>query len=446
MLCGADVVGPVQTGVLTTYCMAFKRGDKPVYALWRVAGEVEAEIAVDGSEAAVTDSMGNPRKVATKDGKVKVTLGPSVTWLEGVSVKSFAFDEPKYDEKPAKQIVGLAEFTADRWSYDGSANEAYANNHFAVARVTDPALTVTFDKKSAAVTLAKQPAGDRPLAQRYGAIVAKTPIAIPGKASALGVWIDGNSSWGRIAYQLRDAKGELWTSIGTPDDWNCDDIHTWSFVKFEGTRYVRFPLPSNLPYDGFREAETTWWKHEQGDGIVDLPLAVERIFVEARNEVHYLGQMRLVPERSYIISNLTAEYAGEASRKAEALAAYKSVRPTPAWQGPTDNPIARMREQNAGDAPVIHDFEEPGHFNDGRRMHIRFEEKPATTYNLYLSRFPDGRGAELLKAGIKDKLLVAGLRPGIKMYLYLTAIGADKKESKPSEAFELTTTDKFREK
>lgn len=48
--------------------------------------------------------------------------------------------------------------------------------------------------------------------------------------------------------------------------------------------------------------------------------------------------------------------------------------------------------------------------------------------------------------GVKDDQLVTGLRPEMKMYLFLTAVNAEKKESKPSAAFELITHDNFAEK
>ena len=101
--------------------------------------------------------------------------------------------------------------------------------------------------------------GDRPLALRYGQVVLKQPVVIPGKAQALGMWVKGNAGWGRFAHQLHDAKGELWTSIGTSNDWNCDDPYGWSRVNFDGWRYLRFPLPGNRPFDAARELESTWW-------------------------------------------------------------------------------------------------------------------------------------------------------------------------------------------
>ena len=150
--------------------------------------------------------------------------------------------------------------------------------------------------------LPKVEPGDRPLANRYAALKLKKPAVIPGKAAALGLWVKGNSSWGRVVFQLRDARGELWTSNGSKDDWNCDDTHGWSYVNFDGWRYVRFPLPGTATWDRSRELETTWWGSRGGNGVVDLPLTLEKIFVEARNEVPWLGEMKTVKNRSYKLS------------------------------------------------------------------------------------------------------------------------------------------------
>src|SRR5262249_36278938 len=100
----------------------------------------------------------------------------------------------------------------------------------------------------------------------------------------------------------------------------------------------------------------------------------------------------------------------------------------------------------SGTAPEITRFTEPNHFNDGRRMVVHFEEAADTKYNLYLSIYPDGRGADLVKAGVKNGDQVVGFRPETSMYLFLTAVGGDKKESKPSKPFQLVTHDNFAEK
>jgi hypothetical protein len=454
MLCGTDPVGGVDTGCPTTYCLEFERAKDhaKIYALWRIRGKVDARIKVRGSPATVTDAMGNAAKLDVKAGGVRVSLSPTPVWLAGVEkIEGFEFGAPSYDSAPAKVTRPLAEMSADNWTYDGSADNAFACHHFAVRRITDPNLKAEFgqgekDYADAVAIVLPLEDGDRPMAIRYGALKPKKPITIPGKASALGTWIKGNSSWGRVIYQLRDAKGQTWISAGTKNNWNCDDTHGWASVNFEGWRYVRFPLPGNAPWDGARDLETTWWGSSGGDGIVALPLTVEKIFVEARNEVPVLGEMKVVPERSYKLSHLVAEYDSEADATPAAIVRNKIRMPLPTWTGPTENPIARLIVEGVGAGPEIKGFEEPLQEKDGRQMHIRFDQSPGLKYNLYMGRFPDGRGAERIVEGVSDHQLVTGLRPEAKMYLFLTRVNAQKKESKPSKAFELLTHDRFLEK
>ena len=180
-----------------------------------------------------------------------------------------------------------------------------------------------------------------------------------------------------------------------------------TFQNFEGWRYVRFPLPGNHPFDASRDLETTWWGSRGGDGIVDLPLVLEKIIVEARSKIRM---------------------------------------PLPAWAGPMENPITRLVLEGVVAAPEIKAVVEPEYFNDGRRMVVRFEARDGFAYNLYLSRTKDGRGADLLKSGVKDGDTVTGFRPEIPVFLFLTAVDQQKQESKPSAAFSLTTHDNFLEK
>lgn len=454
MLCGADPLGGVDTGSLTTYCMGFQRArdGAKIFALWRVTGTSRAQVKVRGTTATLTDAMGNATKIPVKDGAVTVPLSPTPVWLTGIEkIEGFTLGAPAYDAAPAKVTRPLAEMDAKTWTYDGAEDKAYAENHFSVRRIPDPELKAEFGQgeeghaDAVAITLPVEQ-GDRPLATRYGAIKPQKPIAIPGKASALGLWVKGNSSWGRVIYQLRDAKGELWTATGTKDEWNCDDAHGWSSVNFDGWRYLRFPLPGTAPWDNARELETTWWGSRGGDGIVDLPLTVEKIILEARNEVPVLGVMTTVPERSYKLSQLVAEYDSEENTTPAIIAKSKLRMPAAVWAGPTDNTLARLTAEGTIAAPELRDFTEPTHFNDGRRMTVHFDATPELKYNLYLSIYPDGRGADLLKAGVKSEEVVTGMKPEIPLYLFLSSVGADKKESKPSKPVKLITHDNFAEK
>jgi hypothetical protein len=182
------------------------------------------------------------------------------------------------------------------------------------------------------------------------------------------------------------------------------------------------------------------------DGVVDLPLSIDKMFVEARNEVPYLGEMKIVPNRTYKLSNLIAEYSSPEDATEAAITRSRIRKPVVAWSGPNENPIERLKTEGVGEAPAIREIVEPGHFNDGRRMIIRFDQKPDTKYTLYLSLYSDGRGADRIATDVTDQKQILGFKPDTEMYLFLTATGADKKESKPSAPYRLVTKDNFREK
>nr|HRJ71638.1 hypothetical protein [Terrimicrobiaceae bacterium] len=450
-ICGADPKPPVLTGVPTTYCAVFDRGGEPVQALWRVRGKNRVAFAVAGTEALITDAMGNSRKTAVSEGRVSVEIGPSPVWVEGVRIAGdFVHGPPEYAEKPAEVFSLLPEFAPEEWSWSTQSDPEFASRHWATFRTTDPAMTAEFLPEaergggSVRVTLPAGPA-DRPLAVRYGTLVPARPVPLPGHPEALGLWVRGNSGWGRVVFRLRDAKGELWTSTGARDEWNADDLLAQSFVCFEDWRYLRIPLPSHTDYDAFRELGTSGWGSEGGDHVADYPMSLEAVFVEARNEVPVLGEMTLVPDRSVTLGPLRAEYTSAADLDSSSPRIARFV--PPPWTGPRENVIADLETRGAEPRPVLLGFREPAQAADGRSMHVDFEAMPGATYRLYVSRYPDGRGADLIAPRIRPGDLVRGLRPGMEMHLFLVASLPNRQgDTKPSLPFRLVTEDKFREK
>src|SRR5258706_212297 len=130
MLCGADPVGGVDTGSLTTYCMAFQRAkDKAkIFALWRVNGKCDVNLTVSGTATTITDAMGNKTAMPVKNSVITVSLGPTPVWLTGVDgIDGFDFGAPVYDSAPARITRPLADMTEARWTYEGSEDKAYVN-------------------------------------------------------------------------------------------------------------------------------------------------------------------------------------------------------------------------------------------------------------------------------------------------------------------------------
>jgi hypothetical protein len=298
---------------------------------------------------------------------------------------------------------------------------------------------------------------NKPMVGFYGIFEPPKPIDIPGKPRALGLWVNGRSAWNRFIYQVVDAKGETWISVGTKDAWNCDDIHSWSSINHDGWRYMRFPLPGNAPGDDYRECDSTWWGSD-ADGVFDLPVKLARVMIEMRPQMIYADQMLPVDDLSIELDDLTVEYETADDRtdapvrlqRAAAGVLEKGAAPK------LPNPYAAL-QRNPGPRPEIAAVRPPEDINNGTRLFV--EIKPvagAKAYKGWVSAHADGRGAQplgLTQQSTGSKLLKSitapnlvlfdGLRPARPMYVFVTAIGADDQESKPSTIRRVVLRDEF---
>lgn len=372
--------GYVPTGSHSAYCLYFTSQGRNVYPLWTIRGEREARIRLpEGADAIMVDESGNEFPLKTENGWAAVTLSPTPLWVTSTErIQEVALGEPVHEYKEREQPTMVASFghpvqyrpedvvapgkhsimldTLERpWNYLPGPYPAFADNHWGTPRHDGPmrSETVPSVERNAQVwqiTL-NEPAVKRELTAWYGVYEPWKPVVIPGKARALGVWAKGYSNWGRIVYELEDAKGELWRSIGTKEDWNCDDTHTWSYFNYDGWRYLEFPLPNHLPYDNYREYDTVWWGSEGGDAVVDLPVKLRRIIIELRTHNIYADELIEEPNRSVQLHGLTAVYDDAASMTDAPVKLQRAAAELLRWE--TDgaalpNPIADLREKGEG--------------------------------------------------------------------------------------------------
>jgi hypothetical protein len=251
-----------------------------------------------------------------------------------------------------------------------------------------------------------------------------------------------------VIYVLRDARGERWTSIGTQDQYNCDDVHSWSAFNFDGWRYVRFELPGHTGWDNFRKHGTTWWRSDGGDGVVDLPLTLEKIIVEQRSHILYVDDVQPAASGEVEFGKLFVEYADPADATPEAVRVSRLRMPQPQGVPGLPNPIAELQKTGVGELTAITKLEAPTQHNDGTTVHVHFQESAgAKNHFVWVSAHPDGRGAvNMTPAGAKSGVLVTGLRPALKFYFWVTHQDAQGKMSKPSPPATATLEDTFQEK
>jgi hypothetical protein len=446
----------VPTGSTSTYCQQFKhyKSGKLVHVLWTIRGQRPVSVKVPaGSKLALYDPQDNVTELVEKDGVITFNVDQSPRYLEGLAADAeITLGESNHaDAKPAKNAGKIANFGDGSWTISADVDLDYTKNKPQQIERFPGKMTVHSEKvpqpqgaTALAVHLEAQEK-DRGVMPFFTTLTPKAPIAIPGQASHLGVWVHAASDWGRVVYVLRDAKGEKWISVGTREDWNNDDIHCWSAFCFDGWRYLRFELPGSMPYDSYRLHGTSWWGSTGGDGVVDLPLQLEKVMVERRPKVIYGNDLIAAKPDDVLLGDAYAEYERPADRTEEAVRLSKLRMSVPKNAPELGNPIAELQQSGVGAPTKVLQVTDPASAYDGTRGHVHFEPVPgAASYDVWVSPYKDGRGAlHLGKAWKESGQLLQGLHADTEFHLFVTYTDAEGKVSKPSAPFTFRLKDRF---
>lgn len=447
----------IPTGSLNTYALQFKhyKTGKLVHVMWTVRGKRPVTLDVpEGAKVAVFDQNDNELKLSIKNGKTTFTIDGSPCYVEGLTADAVvALGEPDHsDAKPSQTAKKIANFGDGSWSIAMQTEKEYEESHTPyIFRYPSPMkaeavdVATPYGGRALAVNF-PQPEKDRVFVPYYSVLKPAQPIAIPGKATRLGMWVKAQGDWGRAVYFCRDAKGEQWINVGTRGAWNCDDLHSWMSFNFDGWRYLTMELPANSPYDQFREAGNAWWgPYSSGDGNIDLPLTLEKVVVERRTHVMYVDDPQPADRSDVLLGDLYAEYAGENDAQPEAVRLASVRMPVPKDVKGLTNPIADLAAAGTGAALKIERITLPPQEADGTQCYVHFPKVDgAKQYDVWAAPYADGRGAlQLGKAWKEPGLLVRGLRPYQDFYLFATYTDADGKVSKPSAPLKINLEDFF---
>lgn len=447
----------IPTGSLNVFCLQFKHHQtgKLVHVLWTLRGTRPVTINVPaGDKLTVFDQGDNPLALANQGGKATFTIDQSPCYVEGLSADAqVILGEPNHgDAAPAAGAAKLANLGDGTWRINPRKEKEYEESHVPyIYRYpgTMSAQSATAPQAQGGKALAvhfEHPDKSRVFVPYYAVLKPAQPLTIPGKASHLGLWVKAAGDWGRVVYFLRDAKGEQWISVGTRGAWNCDDLHSWTSFAFDGWRYLRMELPAHSPYDLFRQAGNTWWgPYSAGDGIVDLPLTLDRIVIERRTHVMYVNTPEPADRSPVLLGDLYAEYAQPTDATPEAARLYALRMPIPTNVKGLDNPIAAFHAKGTATPIKIDRITLPNQEADGTQCFVHFPSVPqAKHYDIWVSAYEDGRGAlQLGKAWKEPGRLIRGLRPDQDFYVFVVYAEADGKTSRPSAPFKIRLTNFF---
>jgi hypothetical protein len=111
------------------------------------------------------------------------------------------------------------------------------------------------------------------------------------------------------------------------------------------------------------------------------------------------------------------------------------------------NPLEAMKMTGVGAATKIVKLEPPAQRNDGTQVKVVIEPVTgAKRYEVWVSPYPDGRGAKSMLKTAEKEATVTGLRPGVALYFFVTYTDAMMKPSKPSEGVKIVLKDEFVQK
>jgi hypothetical protein len=345
MLDGARFSRQIPTGTSTVYAFEFSKPDGTfVTCLWTPNAARGVLLTASQPKLTVTDVMGNDRVLPLPNGHAELLATADPVFIE--SAKPLIIQAQRAIEAATPQweysVISKLDDAA-QWQIVNGDNDELESYNFAQPRLEGKfAMQTVADFEGRKNVLEVKPISDDGAMwwlPRYTQLVAKIPLGIKGEPTHIGLMVNGNGGWGRIIFELEDAAGQRWISLGTEQggapnpwladwmskdefsklkssgvsDWNSNDLWGHSMINFAGWQNLQFPLPGNYPGEGYHWPSTSQWRCVKSDGapgdyIVHYPLKVTKLAVTARPKVLYGNEVLPVRRPEIYLQNLGVSY------------------------------------------------------------------------------------------------------------------------------------------
>ena len=340
VLDGAHYEDFLETGSDSAYLMSFSKKDgATVFPFWVVRGTRDFTLLLDGaSKARIVEANGLEKEVPVLQGTIRLDASPEPAYLilpKGGRVASVVLGLSKYEDQPVGRISKIDSLVSlEKWKVVPERSpELEMYNPLTPRRKGNFEFSIVskIDGEGPALRISPKPVKEgKSVMPMYAELAFQKRMELPGKPAEIGLWVNGNSSWSRVIFSLRDASGQRWVSIGaaakgasewmgdwlTPDllknykpgkiaDFNTDDPFGLSRINFDGWRYLGFPLPGQYPGEGYHWPANSQW-FSDGDGIVHYPLLLEKLIVEIPEKTLHLNRYAAVARPEIYLRNLVS--------------------------------------------------------------------------------------------------------------------------------------------
>jgi hypothetical protein len=345
MLDGAKFSRIISTGSTTVYAFEFKlpNGDF-VTCLWTPLAPRRVLLQSSQSKLTVTDLMFNQRVLPLNNGQAKLRASSDPVFIASAKPLKIQAAETIESDLPQQEyslVSALDDST--QWQVVNGDNDELESYNFAQPRREGKFAVqnvAEFESRKNVLEIKPSQTDDAMWwLPRYTQLKLKTPIEIKDRPTHIGLMVNGNGGWGRIIFELEDAAGQRWISLGAEQggvpnpwladwmskeefaklksagvsDWNSNDVFGRSMINFAGWRYLQFPLPGNYPGEGYHWPYSNQWRCVKADGspgdyVVHYPLKATKLAVTSRSKVLYGTQVLPVRRPEIYLKDLSVTY------------------------------------------------------------------------------------------------------------------------------------------
>ncbi len=259
----AKPVGNLKTPNTSLHVVDFQKPDgSHVYGVWTANGVQKVTLAKEGTPK-MWDIYGNPMPVG--NGPIALEASTAPVYITDCTLSSVLTAVPveKTDTDTGKKLL---DFDNPKQLVEVTERNTVVESHWDTPRLKGDFATsyVTEDGATALKVTLKPDQDERKLLPRYVEFKLAEPIKLEGRPYEFTLRVKGNAGWGRIMFEVVDAKGRVWTSTGNQyaGASNASDPHGQSMVSFLGWDTIRFPVVGMYPgadQEAYWPKNYNWW-------------------------------------------------------------------------------------------------------------------------------------------------------------------------------------------
>ncbi len=298
------------TGSATVYALEFQKDKEFIYAFWTARGSLEASIEFpQETTVRLTEMLGSSREDKTSGNQLTILVDEGPVYVSSsVPLKTVSkLSNRKFPREvfPADKLVVVSSMAdTSQWKLISGVDPRLD------VPAKAPVISRSFRRPGKyilrQINASEEPAGEclelelipespcPALMQEYVFLRPVKPLQVPGKPTTIGVWVKGNSSWGKIFWEIEDAEGEKWLSVGT-GGYGCD-VYDWpevAGINFDDWCFLQFPITNSSPVKVPSPGENAYqWQHDgRGNRRIDYPVKVTGLAVSLPRQTVYLCEM-----------------------------------------------------------------------------------------------------------------------------------------------------------